>query len=88
MESKIEERTTKIKVQNEKLRKYVFDVRGSLVLILELFYLRKLDKNGLSDSDIIKKAQYESEQMDRTVKQISVDLESQIDQLENPKSAE
>ena len=71
LERKIEERTTKIKVQNEKLRKYVFDnahkVRDPLVLILALFYLRKLDENEPSDSDIIKKVQYESAQMDRTV---------------------
>jgi len=77
----IEERTSHLKVQNEKIIKYAFmnshKLRAPIARILGLIYLSKLDKSGMDLSEIFNLINREVAELDQVVREINEILDEE-----------
>lgn len=79
MEKRVDERTDKVKKQNELLVKYSYTnahhLRGPVARLLGLASIYKID-SSLDVEFIIDKMEEQAHEIDMVVKQINLDLES------------
>ncbi|MBC8111025.1 MAG: hypothetical protein H7Y04_08200, partial [Verrucomicrobia bacterium] len=74
LEIKVYERTKKLEIQNQQMRKYAFynahKLRGPLARILGLAYIMQIDKNA-DTIDLMKKIEISAAEMDDVVREIN-----------------